>query len=115
MKFAVAAAVLMLSAALPCLAQPSDTPPPPPSAAPAGDAGNLMDALRGWCKQNRGACKPLRVDHEAAQSACQGQPSAPDQWNDACRAARIKVKGDVDALRQAGAPIPAGPAMKPQG
>ena len=111
MKFAVAAAVLLLSAALPSFAQGPDAPPPPPAAAPATEGASPMDGLRAWCKQNRGACKPLRNDHEAAQNACQGQPSAPDQWSDACRQARVKVKADMQALRAQGAPLPEGGGM----
>jgi hypothetical protein len=111
MKFAVAAAALLLSAALPTFAQTPDAPPPA-ATAPAAEGASPMDGLRAWCKQNRGACKPLRNDHEAAQSACQGQPSAPDQWSDACRQARMKVKADMQTLRAAGAPLPEGGGMK---
>jgi hypothetical protein len=57
--------------------------------------------------QHAGACKPLRVDRQAAEASCQGQPKGVDGVTDACRQARLKVWSDAKALKEQGAPLPA--------
>ena len=65
------------------------------------------ETLRSWCQQgdHQQMCSQAKTDHQAAKSACGGQAQG-GQVSDECSQARAKVKSDMEAMRQAGAPKP---------
>lgn len=74
----------------------------PGAFAQQASGGNGGGTLRSWCEQqgNRAMCEQAKTDREAQKSACQGQ----SQGGQACQQARAKLKSDLQAMHQAGAP-----------